>query len=275
MEIKEIIKESFEFPSKNLGTFSIYTVLTVLVGSFAITGMFSCMMGLKNPISLLMGLLSLIIALILAFPLYGYSISVVKSGIKQDSEVPEFEWKENFYTGINNFVVTIVYMLIPTIIVLIVGLLTNVHGNLMAVEHEIISQLSNIYTGSSTAISYTAISAALNNLANSLIIPVLVAIILFAIFIFLKAMAEGRLANTGSLNKALNLVEVTKDIKRIGAVKAILVILSVFATIVVIEIVLSVVFDILPILSNFSILISPYLLLFSKRAVGLLYSDIA
>lgn len=222
-----------------------------------------------------MGILSVILSVLIGFILSGYSISVIKSGIKGDNVVPEFDWKENFYTGINNFIVTFVYILIPTVIVVIVGYLTNVHGTFMAVIQEIVSQFTSVYTGSSTVIAVDAISAALAKLPDSLVIPVIVALILFVVFLFLQTMAQSRLANTGDLMEALNIVEAARDISRIGVGKVVLLVISVILIVVLIEIIVSFIFSILPFLSILSIIISPYLLFFTQRAIGLLYSDIA
>lgn len=275
MEIKEIITDAFEFPYLSLGTFSIYTVLSVLAGSFAFTGLISSILGYNNPVNLVMGILSVILSVLIGFILSGYSISVIKSGIKGDNVVPEFDWKENFYTGINNFIVTFVYILIPTVIVVIVGYLTNVHGTFMAVIQEIVSQFTSVYTGSSTVIAVDAISAALAKLPDSLVIPVIVALILFVVFLFLQTMAQSRLANTGDLMEALNIVEAARDISRIGVGRVVLLVISVILIVVLIEIIVSFIFNILPFLSILSIIISPYLLFFTQRAIGLLYSDIA
>ena len=83
------------------------------------------------------------------------------------------------------------------------------------------------------------------------------------------------MANTGSLTEALNVFESAKDISRIGIGKVIVVIILVIVIVAVIEMILSAIFNYVPILSILSIIITPYLLFFTQRAVGLLYSDIA
>lgn len=274
MKITEIIEESFKFPSKNLGTLSIFVVLSILTGSFALSGLISFILGINNSVNIFMGLLSLIFSLLIGLVLSGYLISIVKSGINHDGEVPDFEWKENFLTGINNYVVTFVYLLIPTIIVLIVGYLTNVHGSIMKVVQEITTQIYNVYMGSSIVIAFDAISRTISKLPGSLAIPIIVALVLFIIFLFLQTMAEGRLAKTGDLMEALNLLEAAKDITRIGVGKVIMLIIALVVTVIVIEIITSFIFSFLPFLSVLSIIITPYLLFFTQRAIGLLYSDI-
>ena len=221
------------------------------------------------------GGMAVIISLLIGWVMYGYLISVIKSGIEQSDEVPGFEWWENFITGFNNFIVTIVYFVIPAFITVIVGYMTNVFGNAMIVIQGIYLQVANAYMGSSSAIAVDAISQAFINLVFSLTITITVAIIVFIIFSFLQTMAEARLANTGSLSEALNVLEAAKDIKRIGIGKVIILVLLVIIIIGIVEMIFSALFTILPILSILSIIITPYLAFFAQRAVGLLYSDIA
>ncbi|WP_296872459.1 DUF4013 domain-containing protein, partial [uncultured Methanobrevibacter sp.] len=212
-----------------------------------------------------------IVSMLIGWVLAGYLISIIKSGIELDDEVPGFEWWENFITGFNNFIVTIVYFIIPAFIVVVVGYLTNIYGNFMIIANEVMSQAQNVYMGNSTFILSEAASQAIANLMISLSITIMVALVLFVIFSFLQTMAQARLANTGSLGEALNVVEAAKDIRRIGVGKVIVVILLIIIIIAVIEMILSSV----PFLAILSIIISPYLLFFAQRAVGLLYSDIA
>lgn len=275
MEIIEIIKDALVFPSENVGTLLIFVVLSILATAFSTIGVLVYALGVVNAEFFLWGGLAAVIAMVIGWVMSGYLISVIKSGIELDDEVPEFEWWENFTTGFNNFIVSIVYFVIPAFIVVVVGYLTNVFGNIMLVATEITSQTQNVYLGASTAIAADVIAQAFVNLAVSLAVTLTVAFILFVIFSFLQTMAEARLANTGSLGEALNVFEAAKDIKRIGVGKVISVILLIIIVAGVIHVILSAIFSILPILSILSIVVTPYLLLFTQRAVGLLYSDIA
>lgn len=275
MEIIEIIKDALVFPSENVGTLLIFVVLSILATAFSTIGVLVYALGVVNAEFFLWGGLAAVIAMVIGWVMSGYLISVIKSGIELDDEVPEFEWWENFTTGFNNFIVSIVYFVIPAFIVVVVGYLTNVFGNIMLVATEIASQTQNVYLGASTAIAADVIAQAFVNLAVSLAVTLTVAFILFVIFSFLQTMAEARLANTGSLGEALNVFEAAKDIKRIGVGKVISVILLIIIVAGVIHVILSAIFSILPILSILSIVVTPYLLLFTQRAVGLLYSDIA
>ena len=275
MESIEIIKEAFVFPSKNIQLFVIYVILALLAGIFAFIGAILSAFGFISQECLLCGGILLIISMLIVWVLSGYLISVIKSGIDRDDEVPEFEWWDNFITGFDNFIVSIFYFIIPAFIVVFVALITNVFGNIATLATEILSQAENVYLGASTTIAYGTISQAVVNLAISLAITTMVAVIVFIIFLFLQTIAEARLANTGSLTEALNIMETAKDIKRIGVLDVILVILLIIIICAVIEMFLSAIFAFIPLLSILSIIVTPYLLFFAKRAVGLLYSNIA
>lgn len=275
MDVIEIIKDAFVFPSKDFKILLIYVLLSVIAGVFSVFGTLVSLLGFVVPECFMWGGMAAIVSMLIGWVLYGYLVSVIKSGIERSDEVPQFEWWENFITGFNNFIVTIVYFLIPAFIVVLVGYITNIYANFMVVCEEIYLQTYGVYSGASSAFVVDAISNAMVNLMISLAVTITVAVVVFIIFSFLQTMAEARLANTGSLSEALNVFEAAKDIKRIGVGKVIVLIILIIIIIAVIEIVLSAIFSLLPILSILSIIVTPYLAFFAQRAVGLLYSDIA
>jgi hypothetical protein len=275
MDVMELIKDAFVFPSKNIKNLLIYELLAIVAGIFSLGGTVTYFLGVLNPELFMWGGIACIISMLIGWVLSGYLISVIKSGIDLDDKVPEFEWWENFTTGFDNFIVTIVYFVIPAFIVVVVGYLTNIFGNVMLVAQELFLQANTAYMGNTTFLVTDTLSQAMVNLAISLATTLTVAVVVFVIFSFFQLMAESRLANTGSLMEALNIFEAAKDIGRIGIGKVIIVVLLVLIIVAIIEFVLSAVFSILPILSILSIIITPYLLFFVERAVGLLYSDIS
>lgn len=275
MDIIEIIKDSFLFPSKDIKLLLIYELLAIVAGVFSIVGTVVYALGFITPECFMWGGIAVIVSMLIGWILSGYLVSVVKSGIDRDDDVPEFVWWDNFINGFNYFIVSIVYFIIPAFIVLVVGVATNVFGNVMALIQEILLQVTTSYMANSTFVISDAMAQAIANLAVSLAVTATVGIVVFIIFSFLQTMAGARLANTGSLTEALNVFESAKDISRIGIGKVIVVIILVIVIVAVIEMILSAIFNYVPILSILSIIITPYLLFFTQRAVGLLYSDIA
>lgn len=276
MEIMEIIKESLMFPANNLKALAIYIVITFILGILCAGSIFS-FIGIGN--SVLYGVLSLIlliIAILIGFILAGYEIDIIKTGIDFEELAPEFDWKADLVRGIKAIVVAIVYFIIPAIITLIVAFITNVPGNIVNVVQSINQTAVN---SNGTVVANSVLQMVPENVMSGLIgslsITILVAFVLFIIFSFVQIMANSRLANTDSLGDALNIPEAFKDISRIGVGKVVATIVLVVIVSVVISAILSAVYQQIPQLAILNIIVTPYLMFFTNRATGLLYSDIA
>ena len=276
MEITEIIKESFIFPANNLKALAIYIAITFVMGILVAGGIFSAL-GIQN--SALYGILSFIlfiIAVLVGFILSGYEIDIIKTGIDLEDLAPDFDWKADLIRGIKAIIVAIVYFIIPAIITLIVAFITNVPGNFVNVV-QYVNQTAVNANGTVVANSVLEMvpDSVMSGLVGSISITLLVAAVLFIIFSFIQVMANSRLANTDSLGEALNIPEAVKDISRIGVGKVIATLILVFIISLVIGAILSAVYQQVPQLSILNIIVTPYLMFFTNRATGLLYSDIA
>lgn len=272
MEIMDIIKEAFVFPSGNLKMLAIYIVLLFAAGLLIGVGaMFSALSTFNAAHLAVIGIIMLILGIIVVLIISGYQVGVLKSGIDHAGEAPTFDWKNDLLTGIKLLVVTVVYFIIPAVIVFIVGLATNLFGNVADVFSQAATASAN-----STAFAVEAVSqSTMVAFGTSLAITSIVGLVLFIIFAFIHTMGESRLANTGSLGEALNIPEAFRDITRIGAGKVFATVLLIVIIVAVISGILSYIYGQVPQLSILSIIVTPYLTFFSQRAAGLLYSDIA
>ena len=278
MEIMEIIKEAFIFPSQNLEKLAIYIVLTFAVGILFVGGIITGAVGFMNSSAyLVLTVILFILGIVVSLIITGYQIDLLKAGIDHDELAPAFDWKNNLITGIMMLVVSIVYFIIPAIVVLIMALITNIPGQVIDMIQKAAASPANVtaVAGSSTPVIQGVSDAAIASLVSSLAVTALVAMVVFIIFVFLKTMGESRLANTGSLGEALNIPEAFKDITRIGAGKVIAVVLLVIVVVAVIQGILGYIYGQVPQISIISVIVTPYLTFFTQRAVGLLYSDIA
>jgi hypothetical protein len=190
-----------------------------------------------------------------------------------EEKLPDFNWFQSLGTGFSKVIITVFYFIVPALLVVFVGLITNIFGNIIYLGQQIALHTPNTIAGNS-AVAADAISQASVPLFISLAITISLGLIIFLIFSFFQAMGEARLANTGSLKEALNIYKAAKDISRIGVGKVIILSILIFVIVAIIEIVLTVIFDHLIVLSILTIVITPYLALFGQRALGLLYSDI-
>lgn len=276
MEITEIIKDSFMFPANNLKALAIYIAITFALGILIAGGIFS-MIGVEN--SALYGILSFIlfiIAILVGLILSGYEIDIIKAGIDFAQSAPDIDWKADLVRGIKAVIVAIVYFIIPAILTLIVAFITNVPGNLVNVAQHVNQTVVN---SNGTVVASAALDmvpdSVMSGLLGSVSITLLVAAVLFIIFSFVQVMANSRLANTDSLGEALNIPEAVRDISRIGIGKVIATIVLIFIIALIISAILSAIYQQVPQLSILNIIVTPYLMFFTNRATGLLYSDIA
>lgn len=277
MNITEIIKDAFLFPSKNMERFAVYLVLSVLMTVFILGGTLVYPWGFFNVDNYAIGGIYLVIALVIGFFISGYHLKVIKSGIELDDEVPVFELGENFLGGFEITIISVFYFIIQAFIIAVAVLATNVFGNAIATVQEIRLQIFNVFFMVNSAdIAVDAISNAVFNFIISLAITIAVALIVFLIFSILQSASQARLANTDSLKDALNIFETLKDIKRIGIVKVLLLVLLVLVIIAVMATIFIILFNYLPlVVSVIYILLVPYIALAIQRLIGLAYSDIA
>ena len=277
MNITEIIKDAFLFPSKNMERFAVYLVLSVLMTVFILGGTLVYPWGFFNVDNYAIGGIYLVIALVIGFFISGYHLKVIKSGIELDDEVPVFELGENFLGGFEITIISVFYFIIQAFIIAVSVLATNVFGNAIAIVQQIRLQIFNVFFMVNSAdIAVDAISNAVFNFIISLAITIAVALIVFLIFSILQSASQARLANTDSLKDALNIFETLKDIKRIGIVKVLLLVLLVLVIIAVMGIIFISLFSYFPLLlSVIYIILVPYIALAIQRLIGLAYSDIA
>ena len=277
MNITEIIKDAFLFPSKNMERFAVYLVLSVLMTVFILGGTLVYPWGFFNVDNYAIGGIYLVIALVIGFFISGYHLKVIKSGIELDDEVPVFELGENFLGGFEITIISVFYFIIQAFIIAVAVLATNVFGNAIATVQEIRLQIFNVFFMVNSAdIAVDAISNAVFNFIIPLAITIAVALIVFLIFSTLQSASQARLANTDSLKDALDIFEALKDIKRIGIVKVLLLVLLVLVIIAVMGIIFISLFSYFPLLlSVIYIILVPYIALAIQRLIGLAYSDIA
>lgn len=278
MEITEIIKEAFIFPSQNLEKLAIYIVLTFVLALLAVFGVITALLGINDgSFYFVLTFILLILGIIVALIITGYQVGVLKSGIDHDESAPSLELKNDFITGLKMLAVSIVYFIIPAIVGWIMVFITNIPGQIIDIVQKTAVSHANAtaVAGSSSTVVTGVSDAAINSLAGSITVSALVTLVVFIIFAFLQAMGESRLANTGDLGEAINIPEAFRDITRIGVGKVLAVILLIVIIILVIQAILGYLYGQIPYLSILGIIVTPYLAFFSQRAIGLLYSEIA
>ena len=238
MSLIEIIKNSIKYPLNDYTKFLIVGIISLIAGLTIVLPQFQVTDTIILSIA---GIISLIFALILG----GYSLDVIKKGIEDSDEIPDFNIVENIVNGIKSVIVSIVYLIIPTIILIALAVVTG------------------------------AIGASLDNILASLGILAIVAIIIYILFGILEIVGLAILAKTGSISEALSFGEVFADAKSIGIINIIAFIILVAIIIFIIALIGGII-SLIPYIGFIiaTILVGGFSVLFYGKALGLLYSQV-
>jgi len=263
MDIVELFKNSLFYPTQDLGKVVLFGVLFVVMSILAILEAFG--LGLRDYLgATVVTIISSILFIIITLIILGYSLNITRKTIKNvDGEIPELDLLKNFIDGIKVAILTIVYYIIPVLVLLVVGFLTGAFVNVLQL-------VSYAATGGAGAIPQTLLS----NLGASFLITFLIAGIFFIIFELLLTIARAVLAETESLAAAINIPAVFEKIGEIGWGNYIVWIV-VFLILVLILGFISGFIGVIPFIGLIivSLVVKPYIDMFSSRALGLIYNE--
>jgi len=120
MDLNDLIMDSIVYPSKNVKALCIYMLLSLIIGIVAVaTGLTntSKMAGLD----VIVAFVGVIVLLALIFLVEGYVLDIVKFGIERRNDAPEIDFVRQATNGVKIFIISFVYMIIPTIILVLSG----------------------------------------------------------------------------------------------------------------------------------------------------------
>lgn len=267
MKLGEIFGDALKYPISNPQALVIVGVIFLIANLSSLLAQF----GIRNSaFSTIWGIVAIIVSILLV----GYGLSVLKNAIGRGDDIPSFDWMQNFVDGIKYVVVQIVYMIVPTIVSMIIGFATIGPALSRILTPENISQMAT-NSSSTTVILNSIPSSVWAGLFSGLVITAVVAIIFYIIFALFLAVAQCRLAKYDSLGKAFSFGEVYSDMKEIGIVNLIVFVVILWIIAIVIGMI-GVFISAIPIIGIIitSLIINSFVLLYSNRALGLLYSDI-
>lgn len=270
MEFGEIFSNSLKYPLSNPQVLIILGVICLVGGLSSVFTQF----GVRNTaLSLILSIVSLLVS----FFLFGYALTIIKYGIERNDELPAFDWVKNFVDGIKVFVVSFVYMIVPTLVVSILGVVSLGPALSRIFTKANVNQIATA-TNSTVAVK-TVFSSVPPEVWSALFtgfsIVSIVAIILFLIFGIFSDIALCRLAKFEEFGQAFNFGEIFNDIRQIGILKILAFLIIAYIIVAVIALISGLLVFIPFIGIIISLLICPsFSLLFYNRALGLLYSDI-
>jgi len=231
MDMGQIIGDAFKYPVSNWKRLLILGVI-VLISQF----LMEIVIGYGRASGLLYFLL--IPALIAAFLTLGYQLRTIATSIIGEKEPPEFnEWTKMFLDGLRVFITSIVYGIIPTI-VLIVGFIMLLIGSIVGV------------------------------------IILLLGAVLFIIMGIISVMAISNMAYYSEIGAAFRFGEIRERIASIGWLEY-TVMLIILAILYIILAVVGSLVTMIPFagLVLASLIIYPFIYLFLYRAIGLIFKE--
>lgn len=271
MGISDLFNDALKYPLKNYKFLLVVGVMVILAG---LSSIYSAWGGQPN--SALSGIFG-IIALIAGFIIGGYELSIVRETVNGSDDVPGFSWKSDFIMGIKYVILNIIYFIIPLIIVLIVAWATGLFDSAINIASSIDANAVANSTTNDMAFNMIVANAptgAVESFTTSAIISSIVAIILGILFEFFFLAGQCRLAVTGSLAEGLKINKAAGDISEIGWGTFI----AWFIIFIIIALILSAVTAILFAIPYVGVIIAPllvgsYIVMFSGRALGLIYES--
>lgn len=255
MDLEENFKKSFMYPLCDynkfalLGVLSVFTLLGLILHSFEIDDF---------TIVVIFGLIGFVISLYLT----GYFVSIIKNGMHVKEEIPDFEISRDILNFFKYLFVSIVYAVIPTIILLIVFSGSGLINTLI--------QILGCYIDA-TSIPDTLLSS----FTFSVSVVLVVSIIVLVIQSIFTNVAIARMVANDSLSEGLDFAEVFHDIGKIGWFK----ILLWFILICLVNVLFYLIMTGITFIPYVGIIIAGFFMLnfmrmFNAYSVGLLYSDV-
>lgn len=263
----DLFKEALVYPTKDYKALLIFGVVCLLANLASLVTSWN--IEINGTVWAILG----IITLVLYFVTEGYVLSVLKESINLNDEIPALDFVANFVDGLKLLVVEIVYYIIPTIIVLIVGWLSGTFSAVMDIVSYMGDDLTNT-TVNATALVNSVPEEYWLALLTGLAITAIVAVILYIIFGLLLEIAMCRLAKYDSIAEAIKFGEVIGDIKEIGIGRYIAWYILFLIICIVLGFIVSIIYSIPYIGVLIAFLVgTPFIALFGSRALGNLYSD--
>lgn len=263
MEIGDIFKDSLKYPLNDWVKIIMLGVLFLLISFAVFLPVFAVMIGGGLDILTAIGG---IIAFISLFIISGYSINIINKTIRGENNLPEFDLSENLKEGLKLVIMEIGYGIIPMILIIATGWLS---GTFNAIYKIIEYAVTNAHTTVATIPQNLLV-----NLGVEITTLTIVTLIIGIIYTIIITIAIGRLAETDSLKEAFNIKAIFNKIGEIGWGKYIVWLIILFIILMIIG-AISGLLTAIPIIGMIisTFVITPYLYIFSSRALGLLYKN--
>jgi len=252
MDVANLFGDALKYPTQDfnkvliLGLLSVIGVIPIFI--LAILPLIFPTVGVIGASLTLIVIVTILLGALLSLIYSGYGLNIIKNTLALDSRPPEFDWGLILIDGLKVWVLGIIYSLIPAILYGVFFLLM---------------------MGSFTAANSANVGAIM--IGNFIFLAILG--IVSVIFELLYIVAIGKFAETDDLGAAANMIDVFHKIGEIGWGNFILWLIVIWIIFMVISVVVGILaFTVIGILIV-GLLGLPYIMMFTFRALGLLYNE--
>ena len=201
MKMTEIISDAVEYPFYNIKTFAVYSIIGIIGGIFGGTDFIEIVFsgGLNDPtlIAQEFGYLGAVILFIAYLLISGYNLDIIKYGIAKRSDTPGIYLARQIPNALKLIVVQIVYYIIPTVIILVLGFIFknwfgSIIGFIIAIIFAFAEFMAKCRLAKSNSLnSALAVNNAINDIAKIGMIKVVIMVLAIAIISFALAFLLG------------------------------------------------------------------------------------
>ena len=242
MNLSTLVKNSFKYPFRNIKKLPIIFLFFVLIAIIPI-GMIS-----DNDYIVAIGVIAFFLFILLV---PGYFLSIVKLGTSQSTMMPSFNLVNNIYDSVRVIFLRIVYMIVPAAVFLLALKTAGPASRELIYNFRIPEFIATV---------------------GLLLVLIFIIYLIFECLLFF---AKARLAYFNSLQEALKINEVIRDVRRIGIVNIIkwLIVMAILLNVVTFVSSLVIAIPYVGFLIYICIVI-PILESIANYSLGLLYSNI-
>ncbi len=214
MEIGEIISDAIRYPLNHTKSLLIYIVIMFVIALIAIFTGIGLVAGQQTNqlfASGIIGFIGLILIIIIALLVDGYGLDIVKLGIDKSDAAPEIDIARQVIAGLKYLIVTIVYLIIPLIVMGLLSAINDTLGLIVGVILFIIFGLALIM-GECRLANTGSIGEALNipeaikDLQAIGIFKVLIVLIIVCIIAVILSWIAGLFAGMGDIGSFISSV---------------------------------------------------------------------
>ena len=210
MGVGDIIGDAIAYPFKNVKALVLYAILGIIAGAIGGASLLSIIktatsQGLAGWAFGGLSIVGIIVFILVVFLIEGYGLDIIKFGIERRDDTPGIDFGRQVANAFKLIVVSIVYYVVPSIIIFVLGLfLRDWILTILSIIIFIVFTLANFMAKCRLAKTDSlgealAIGQAIGDISRVGLLKILATVIVIAIILIVVAIILGFIANINDL----------------------------------------------------------------------------